>query len=150
MESTTSGIVLLLDSIRKLICLHFIHICQIVMWIWQKYSVNANKWIQSHNNQSEQQEVGTRRRLKHANNQFYKCFFCYTTYKNVCVKCNIQPINIVDRMEYIFHQNSCHYNHCNHTTIGIVIGELFNWMLTFLRCFQRQGWLPTNEMFDWR
>ena len=23
-------------------------------------------------------------------------------------------------------------------------------MLTFLICFQRQGWLPMNEMFDWR
>ncbi len=107
-ENTMSGIVLFLDSNRKLICLHFVNICQVVMWIWQKYFVNENQWIWTHNNQSEQQKDGKRRMLNHADNQFYKCYFCCTTYKNVCKKFNIQPINIVDRMEYIFHQNSCH------------------------------------------
>ena len=74
MENKMSGTVLLLDSNRKLICLHFIHICQIVMWIWKKFSVNSNQWIQSHNNQSEQQEDGTRRRPNTPITKFYKCF----------------------------------------------------------------------------
>ena len=74
MEYTISGIVLLLDSNRKLICLHFVHVCQIVMWIWQKYSVNANWWIQSHNNQSEQQEDGTKRRLNMPITNFISVF----------------------------------------------------------------------------
>ena len=98
MENTMSGIVLLLDSNRKLICLHFVHICQIVMWIWQKYSVNSNQWIQSHNNQSEQQEDGTRRRPNTPITNFISVFLLYN--KILCVKCNIQPINIISEQSY--------------------------------------------------
>jgi hypothetical protein len=35
------------------------------------------------------------------------CCFCYRTSKNINKKCNIQLIYIVDRMEYLFHLNSC-------------------------------------------
>ena len=98
MENTMSGTVLLLDSNRKLICLHFVHICQIVMWIWQKYSVNSNQWIQSHNNQSEQQEDGTRRRLNMPITNFISVLLLCN--KILCVKCNIQTINIISEQSF--------------------------------------------------
>ena len=98
MENTMSGTVLLLDSNRKLICLHFVHICQIVMWIWQKYSVNSNQWIQSHNNQSEQQKNRTRRRLNMSITNFISVLLLYN--KILCVKCNIQTINIISEQSF--------------------------------------------------
>ena len=37
-------------------------------------------------------------KAKHANNQFYKCFSARQ--KNLCVKCNIQTINIISEQSF--------------------------------------------------